>query len=52
MKILVDEMPVYCESCPFSDWDAYRICKLDGDVCDLTDDCSDCRWLKEVKINE
>lgn len=55
MKILVDEMPLFQQDCPF--YTGYE-CSLDRTKCEhlhlsINERCakSECKWLKEEKIN-
>lgn len=53
MKILIDEMPVFEQECPF--YEAYKeMCRCDGNRCEhmhlsSEERCqqTECRWLKE-----
>lgn len=53
MKILIDEMPVFEQECPF--YEAYKeMCRCDGNRCEhmhlpSKERCkqTECRWLKE-----
>ena len=58
MKILIDEMPVFEQECPF--YEAYKeMCRCDGNKCghmhlSSEERCqqTECRWLKEYNREE